>query len=253
MRGVAGCRVVTDASGNLTELHVVSTGQRPPKFLVRDIQTVLLVRLNYSIPHRRISVALLRDAGRVEEAAMQQTPGPPAAGPAPAQATGTEAAAGAQAGAAARAGPPAQPARPEQPGEQPAVLQLERVTLRYEGSQVRAEVELTSLGQPRWASLAGPDEGMAAALLGARTVLAALAGDPAWEGVYLQWVDLAGVSAAPVVVVSVARTVAASAEGGPTTWECVAARPERGNVTLAAAAATAEALVKLLSLARGAV
>lgn len=249
VRGVAGCRVVTDSSGNLTELHVVSTGERPPKFLVRDIQTVLLVRLNYSIPHRRISVALLRDAGRVEEAAMQQTPGPPAPGPAPAQATGP----GVAAGGAAPPGPGTQPLRPEQPAEQAAILQLQRVTLRYEGSQVRAEVELISLGQPRWASLAGPDEGMAAALLGARAVLAALAGDPAWEGVYLQWVDLAGVSAAPVVVVSVARTVAASAEGGPTTWECVAARPERGNVTLAAAAATAEALVKLLSLARGAV
>lgn len=255
IRGVAGCRAVLDPSGQLVELHVVSTGERPPKLIIRDIQSLLLVRLNLTVPHRKVSVAVVREtelAGRGRqmreqgpEYVVMQQPATPEREPV-AEASRWEAAASQQLGAAAQA-----PAA-ERPSGGPGLV-LREVAVRYEGTQLQVRVELTSFGRHLSATVTGPDEGVMPALLGARAVMEALAADPAWRHVHLQWVDVAGVAASPAAVVSVVRGREGQAPGGgPAAVECVGVRPERGNLTLAAAAATVDALVKLLPMDTGA-
>ena len=251
IRGVAGCRAVLDAAGDLVELHVVSTGQRPPKLIIRDIQSLLLVRLNLTVPHRKVSVAVVREtalAGRgrqmreqAPEYVVVQQPTPSEAGPA-ASATRREVAASEAPEAAGRG------TGEERFAGGPGLV-LREVAVRYEGTQLQVRVELTSFGRHLSATVTGPDEGLMPALLGARAVMEALAADPAWRDVHLQWVDVAGVAASPAAVVSVVRGGEGQARsGGPAAVECVGVRPERGNLTLAAAAATVDALVKLLPL-----
>lgn len=59
VRGVNGVRVVTDEEGMIEEIHVVVDGNRSPKQVVRDIESVLLAKLGLSVDHRKISVAQL--------------------------------------------------------------------------------------------------------------------------------------------------------------------------------------------------
>jgi hypothetical protein len=59
--GVEAARVVTDADGQLTEVHVVSSTEHHPKRTVRDIQTLARSSFDLDLDHRMISVARLGD------------------------------------------------------------------------------------------------------------------------------------------------------------------------------------------------
>lgn len=60
---VRAVRVVTGSSGRLTEVHVVSDGDRSPKQIVRDVQTLAAASFDVEIDHRIVSVVNLgRDA-----------------------------------------------------------------------------------------------------------------------------------------------------------------------------------------------
>ena len=55
--GVTGVRVLLDPSGSLGEVHVLADASRPPKAIVRDIESGLAARWGMAVDHRRISVA----------------------------------------------------------------------------------------------------------------------------------------------------------------------------------------------------
>ncbi|MFN0150948.1 MAG: hypothetical protein ACKVU1_09615 [bacterium] len=55
-------RIVVDASHNVSEVHVVSDGERPAKQIVRDIETTLYTTHGIKVDHRKISVALLNES-----------------------------------------------------------------------------------------------------------------------------------------------------------------------------------------------
>ncbi len=233
--GVVGCRALYDPRGQLSELHIVSRGDRPPKLLIRDVQSLLLVRFDLEVPYRRISVAVLRNAGGSvsqpsagEAGPYRAEPGaftPPAAGAASAQ--------------------------PAWVGPQAGSLALDEVGLSLHGPQLVVRVCLHESRGRRLTGLAqGPNTGITPAFLGAEAVLLALEGQPEWRGLRLQWVDVAGEPAARAVVVSVARYAPARlpasgvlAEG----VESLGAWPANGNVTLAAAVAALSAVAKLSS------
>lgn len=62
LQGVEGARVVTDpATGQIQEVHLLARGQRPPKQIARDVQTLLLTRWDYRLDHRRVSIARWED------------------------------------------------------------------------------------------------------------------------------------------------------------------------------------------------
>jgi len=56
LRDVDGVSVQADGE-DITELHVLTTSKRPPKQIVRDVQTLLLTKFNRQIDRRVVSVA----------------------------------------------------------------------------------------------------------------------------------------------------------------------------------------------------
>lgn len=71
--GVRAVRVVADDEGRITEVHVLSAPGRPPKQLVRDVQSAVLTRFGITIDYRVVSVVQLEREPEAEAA-------PPAAG-----------------------------------------------------------------------------------------------------------------------------------------------------------------------------
>ncbi|HKQ59318.1 MAG TPA: hypothetical protein VJY35_15755, partial [Candidatus Eisenbacteria bacterium] len=71
----------------IREIHVLTRSKRPPKQIVRDVQTVLLTRFNRSIDYRVVSIAYAKpDAAPVASAASVPEVTPLPAAPPPAAA-----------------------------------------------------------------------------------------------------------------------------------------------------------------------
>ncbi len=58
IRGVTSCHISTNNSGEITEVHVVSTSDKSPKFIARDVETCLKAEMNLDVDHRTIGVVL---------------------------------------------------------------------------------------------------------------------------------------------------------------------------------------------------
>jgi len=56
LRGIEAVKVVTSPAG-IEEVHVIVNEERAPKQVVRDIESVLMARLNLEVDHKKISVA----------------------------------------------------------------------------------------------------------------------------------------------------------------------------------------------------
>ncbi|HVL80162.1 MAG TPA: hypothetical protein VM840_01045 [Actinomycetota bacterium] len=54
--GVRAARVVATPSGRVSEVHLVADGRKPPKQVVRDVQTVALASFGTEIDYRVVSV-----------------------------------------------------------------------------------------------------------------------------------------------------------------------------------------------------
>jgi hypothetical protein len=59
--GVREARVLREATTDLGEIHIIASPRRSPKKIVRDIESVLVVRFGYRIDYRRISLVQLPD------------------------------------------------------------------------------------------------------------------------------------------------------------------------------------------------
>ena len=59
LRDVHSCRISTDETGAITEVHVVAASDRPAKFIARDVETCLMAELNISLDYRKIGVVLI--------------------------------------------------------------------------------------------------------------------------------------------------------------------------------------------------
>ncbi len=71
---IKAARVVVDADERIQEIHVLALPTKPPKQLVRDIESALMARFGIPIDHRKISIAQLgRD---VDEIAVSATATP---------------------------------------------------------------------------------------------------------------------------------------------------------------------------------
>lgn len=60
--GVKAARIVLGDDGKPAEVHIVASGEKPAKQLVRDVQTVALATLGVEIDHRIVSVVQFPDA-----------------------------------------------------------------------------------------------------------------------------------------------------------------------------------------------
>lgn len=59
LRDVQTCRISTDASGKMSEIHVVATSDRPAKMIARDVETCLKAELECDVDYRKIGVVLI--------------------------------------------------------------------------------------------------------------------------------------------------------------------------------------------------
>lgn len=49
--------VVTDKSGSIDEIHILSTTSRPPKQIVRDVESALMAKFGIELDHKKVSIA----------------------------------------------------------------------------------------------------------------------------------------------------------------------------------------------------
>lgn len=68
--GVSSARVVGDEAPR--EIHIVATAERPPKQVVRDVQSLAAARFGISIDHRIVSVVQLDEHVSLETAAPSE-------------------------------------------------------------------------------------------------------------------------------------------------------------------------------------
>src|SRR5262252_7604479 len=183
LRDVESASVQSEGD-TIREIHILSRSNRPPKQIVRDVQTVLQARFNRSIDYRVVSVAYLTDtsgsvgpSGRssapaAPREAVDSAPPPPppahaplperAAEPAPAPAPERVAEPAAppapkQAEAPARE-PAPRAAEPPTPAQRPAEgerIRFGSVNLFVAGPRTQAQVELKWRGLPRMGSASG--------------------------------------------------------------------------------------------------
>ena len=130
LRDVEGVSVNTEGD-EIREIHVLTSSERPPKNIVRDVQTVLRTGLGLGIDHRVVSVALAqKGAGGVAvEAAAPEPPTP-------------------EVSAFDTLSEPVAAASPDR-------IQFEGVNLFVSGPRTQAQVELRWKGLPRIGSAAG--------------------------------------------------------------------------------------------------
>lgn len=61
IRGIYASCVILDARRDLSEIHIVASGERKPKQIVRDIETLLFVKHRMKVDYRKISLVQLPD------------------------------------------------------------------------------------------------------------------------------------------------------------------------------------------------
>ena len=130
LRDVDGVSVRVEAD-EVVEVHVVSSSQRPPKQIVRDVQAVLRTELDLAIDHRIVSVAIARP----EETQVPDRKPAARREPEPAFVPRAEAAAPA-------------PAREDR-------IRYENANLLVHGQRTQAQVELRWKGLPRVGNASG--------------------------------------------------------------------------------------------------
>lgn len=57
LKNVISAKVLTNAAGQIEEVHVLSESSRPPKQLVRDIESALQARYGIELDHKKVSIA----------------------------------------------------------------------------------------------------------------------------------------------------------------------------------------------------
>jgi hypothetical protein len=57
LSGVMSARIVSGRSGEIEEIHVLTTGEVQPKQAVRNVESALMAQLGIKVDHRKISVA----------------------------------------------------------------------------------------------------------------------------------------------------------------------------------------------------
>ncbi len=76
IRDIQSCRITTDKSGRISEIHVVAATDRQPKMIARDVETCLKAQLGLAVDYRKIGVVLLEAASeKAEGDAPGQDPG----------------------------------------------------------------------------------------------------------------------------------------------------------------------------------
>jgi predicted nucleic-acid-binding protein len=66
LRDVISARVIAGATGVIEEIHVLTQSSRPPKQIVRDIESALMAQMGIHIDHKTVSVAQVQGPQKQE-------------------------------------------------------------------------------------------------------------------------------------------------------------------------------------------
>src|SRR5687768_10245988 len=72
--GVLNVRIVSGSTGEVSEVHILTTTEVSPKQTVRNVESALLAHLGMRVSHKKISVATSTEPG------LRQTPARPQSG-----------------------------------------------------------------------------------------------------------------------------------------------------------------------------
>lgn len=61
LKDVIAVSVVSDVSGDVAEVHVLTGSARSPKQVVRDVESAVMARLGIALDHKKISIAQVDD------------------------------------------------------------------------------------------------------------------------------------------------------------------------------------------------
>ena len=59
LRDIQSCRITTDETGEITEVHVVACTDRSPKLIARDVESCLRAELSLYVDYRKIGVVII--------------------------------------------------------------------------------------------------------------------------------------------------------------------------------------------------
>jgi hypothetical protein len=76
IQGVTSCRIRLDASGQVTEIHVVAGPGKSPKFVARDVEGALKAGMGLDVDYKKIGVVMLdaEEAPESGEPVIQEFP-----------------------------------------------------------------------------------------------------------------------------------------------------------------------------------
>jgi hypothetical protein len=63
IKGISSCKISLDESGEIAEIHVVASVDKPAKLIARDVESCLKAELGIEVDHRKIGVVLVDMAG----------------------------------------------------------------------------------------------------------------------------------------------------------------------------------------------
>lgn len=66
IKGISSCKIGTDETGGITEVHVVAVPYKQPKLIARDVESCLKAELGIDIDYKKIGVVVLNRAGEHE-------------------------------------------------------------------------------------------------------------------------------------------------------------------------------------------
>lgn len=119
VQGISSCQISTDGFGEITEIHVVATVDKPPKLIARDVETCLKAEMGINVDYKKIGVVIFDSENGQSELAVESDHhhnSEPQDFPPGVQEFAVE--------------------------EFPSRLALESISIRRESGKVRAEVEL---------------------------------------------------------------------------------------------------------------
>jgi hypothetical protein len=76
LRDIHSCRISTDETGGISEVHVVAATERSPKMIARDVETCLKAELGLAVDYRKIGVVIIdpmkeTDPERLQDASRE--------------------------------------------------------------------------------------------------------------------------------------------------------------------------------------
>jgi hypothetical protein len=63
--GISSCKITTDETGEITEIHVVATSNKPAKLVARDVESCLKAELGIEVDYKKIGVVMFDPSDEV--------------------------------------------------------------------------------------------------------------------------------------------------------------------------------------------